>query len=960
MNYRNAISVFEKYLEIIYSTNNEYGTEHRGYLINLKDYEMIKKNTKNNCSGIIYKINQIEFKTPQYLINMILNGNKYIFINTDLWELICDNDKNNNSPIIYKVNSYDITFNLDNLKLSFSHNKNIIDQKSFRNSHNYKSNYEKITKIVDSVIKYYNFENKIMNDLKNKRDYNSNSYEYLISKNWINKWKIFSNYEDIKAIYLENNLNNKKDIMNDLIFYLEKNKINYNELSNSVYSVCFRIYNTKKENIEFYLKNDSLVLITYEFLSCFSLDISDFFGNSVAYNAFNNKINFYLDNREILSFKSNNNIISLNGIINYSHLKQLINIFYFQKKLKSYINGTEVRNKIYLINKKVINLYKNIFNYKQLYDFLNSNSNTQTINYNNLDIYYYEIINVLLNNDYIDKFIQIEENKNLNTFKDINENFIELEYKINYPSEKYLKYIINFEIVNKDIKDFFIENNIAKEEHFISLNSYTQDHRKALIIFEKDSYNFYEIGHFNDNEDFIIEYLIDELEKINKYSIIEHFKYGIDPSIKNYSKELQNIINLDFNTKKICYYYKIEEINKPKENKIYQAQKRDNIIYCKKYLINKNKIKEQNKNENISLNINNNKINKYLSYLIIIYNEYSKIKKEINEKTIIQSNGAEEEYYLINRKYMNELENILHFKEFSNEINIDEIQNLDLDINNINNDVINQIHGKLKMKAYLLTLDDNKLINNGNNHYISKIELYDNENNKLYYYNNCQIINKKIYLLLNQIDLNISSRTIFVRCVLKNSKIIIFTNNNIINIGYLSDDNIYIIEHIIYSDSSKDISKIFKILQKTGYTFIQKYFYLKRIKINNNNDLLEAKIYSLLEEKETKKNLSSKLKALILLSIFSQKNYYKDNNIEKVFLINKDWLLQYKYDEINKLIDKNEKLRFYLKKEKIFNLSIDSNLMNDIISLLNYDSLLKIDEYTVKIFQEIYIISLED
>ena len=142
MNYRNAISVFEKYLEIIYSTNNAYGTEHRGYLINLKDYEMIKKNTKNNCSGIIYKINQIEFKTPQYLINMILNGNQYIFINTDLWELLCDKDKKSESPIIYKVNSYAITFNLDYKELSFRCNKNIIDKTKLNYSSNYKYDFE--------------------------------------------------------------------------------------------------------------------------------------------------------------------------------------------------------------------------------------------------------------------------------------------------------------------------------------------------------------------------------------------------------------------------------------------------------------------------------------------------------------------------------------------------------------------------------------------------------------------------------------------------------------------------------------------------------------------------------------------------------------------------------------------------------------------------------------------------
>ena len=319
MNYRNAISDFEKYIKDIYSTNNSNGKEYKGYLISLKDYERIQYNIKDSEKN--FKINQIEFKTPQYLINMILNGNKYIFINTDLWELICDNDKNYQSPIIYKVNSYDITFSLDKIKLSFRHNKNIIDKNTLNISYSYESNYKKITKIVDSVIKYYNFENKIMKDLKNINAFNINTYGYLISKNWIDKWKKLSNYENIKTNYLQKNLkNNKEDILNDLIYYLEKNKINYNELPILINFMKFN----KKEEIESYLKNDSLVLIDFEFLNCFNDNYS---GKSISYKIFNNIIQLCFNYNEILSFKSNNNIISLNGIINDSHLKQLFLIF---------------------------------------------------------------------------------------------------------------------------------------------------------------------------------------------------------------------------------------------------------------------------------------------------------------------------------------------------------------------------------------------------------------------------------------------------------------------------------------------------------------------------------------------------------------------------------------------------------------------------------------------------------
>jgi len=244
---------------------------------------------------------------------MILNENKYIFINHELWELICDKDNQYEDSIMYKVNSNDITFSLDNIELSFKHNNNIIDKNAFKNSSRYnknyksiyESNYDKLKVISNSVIKYYNFENKILDDLK-KQSNNSTSYEFLISKEWIDNWKKFSNYENIKTKYLQNNkFNNQDDILIYLIYYLEENKLNYDELSISINNLKF----SKKEEIESYLKKDSLVLINSLFLYCFNNYSSE---NFIKYNAFNNKIHFYFDKNEILSFKSNNNIISIN------------------------------------------------------------------------------------------------------------------------------------------------------------------------------------------------------------------------------------------------------------------------------------------------------------------------------------------------------------------------------------------------------------------------------------------------------------------------------------------------------------------------------------------------------------------------------------------------------------------------------------------------------------------------
>ena len=87
-----------------------------------------------------------------------------------------------------------------------------------------------------------------------------------------------------------------------------------------------------------------------------------------------------------------------------------------------------------------------------------------------------------------------------------------------------------------------------------------------------------------------------------------------------------------------------------KNENIYESYSKNKLNFeskynCKSYLISKNNnFTELNKNEILELNINNyNKVNKYLSYLIIIYNEYSKIKEKFNETYIRQLNKPEEE-----------------------------------------------------------------------------------------------------------------------------------------------------------------------------------------------------------------------------------------------------------------------------------------------------------------------------
>ena len=396
--YRKAFYNFDKYLDEIYSNYFNY-KEHKGYLINLKDFEKIKevinykyymekgdyKNDDINFaySEKVFKIKKIEFNTSQYILNMIINNNSYIIINADLWKALCEIGKENENPIIYNIYTDSFVLNLENRKfLFFNYSqsfKNIIKSSSYKGNFSY--NLNEFYKILKDINNYYNFEKKFCNELKIKNNNSvSNKIGYLVSKEWINKWKQYSNYKEIKRKYLEQNLN-KHEILNNLIYQKEKYNYNYREL-NSIQIISCK----NKKDLESFLEKDSLVIINDIFPKSFqnSIVLSDYIKYSL-----NDKIINIILNNETLNFISHDNILSYENIINIKHnsndnednlihVKQLIKIFYFKKELNKNINSLNKNNDInsnhiYLVSTKIMEKYKDLFEYKKLYEFLNNN-----------------------------------------------------------------------------------------------------------------------------------------------------------------------------------------------------------------------------------------------------------------------------------------------------------------------------------------------------------------------------------------------------------------------------------------------------------------------------------------------------------------------------------------------------------------------------------------------------------
>ena len=150
------ISEYEKYLINIYSNLNNNYFQHRGYLIDRKKYEEYKKelqydiyikgeneyqqkinelNSSHNSINI-KQFEQVEFKSPEDLLDKLLNNNEYIFINTTLWQSICINGKENEDYIKYYINNSDLYFSLNNKNIYFKHNNNILNS----NSYNFEKN----------------------------------------------------------------------------------------------------------------------------------------------------------------------------------------------------------------------------------------------------------------------------------------------------------------------------------------------------------------------------------------------------------------------------------------------------------------------------------------------------------------------------------------------------------------------------------------------------------------------------------------------------------------------------------------------------------------------------------------------------------------------------------------------------------------------------------------------------
>jgi len=908
MEFKAEIENFEdNYVKKNFRNYKDYD-HHKGYLINLENYNDLKnkietelKKSRNVPLAMnnLSILKSIEFKNSTYLLNMLFNGNEYIIINTTLWNLFGVKE-NKDQKFYYTINNGIIIFSLDdNIQLKFtcwSYN-NIIKKSSFSFDYNTiyyqsESNYERIENIYKSILEYSKNETQIEFNLKNNKK--QKGFGYLINENWIQKWMEQLNYKKFKQEFQNfQNPKKNKDIIINYEAKFGKIKINLNDLDTKKFE--------SKDEMENFLKNNSLILANASFVSCINIhyNIQDW----LSYDINKNSIEFNI-NGNVLSIESKNNIITLKNnniskLENESdlieiHLKILIKFFCFQKEIESIMNSEinkkkNKSNKIFYINKEWMNQYKKFFDYTMICDLLNS----QPVDTDNNNTENYSLNLIQLIKTYKKNYLEeIDKKFSSGQFK-FTEEYHHMKYKINKPGNNNIKYLIDFDIINEEIISLFEQNEIIKRENLIS-GEYIAGENKILFYFEKDNNKYFQIDTYDSKTDkFIIEYLISD-----DYTTF----------VKNYFEEK------GFN----------RLLSKISNNQILI----NNTPICNCYKIIENQTLNEEDHPSEKLNIFSNKLNddeKDIFNLLLSFGLFqADVQKKLKDFQLFKNQNITipqiYNFNLVNKAFVEEF-----IKSFWNE-KINEIilkYNLNYEKKIDDSKLHNILDDKLSEICIKAIIDKKDIFKSKiKNMDIYKIEtLHINEENSIFYY-------PKDLLFLDKL---LASRFInlfeipYYEQKERNSKIVVnFNNGNLVFKGYEyyflnnSDNLMY-----VYS-LNKEITK--------GMNFNLEFI----LSFNNYSDLINDKFTNLLKNN-------------IFLSCLNHSIEFENKFKLKIHLINK----KLGKENENKLDEYLTILANLYKENKILKNKIATPINNSSISSITKEEYYLINKNFIKNLEDI-------
>ena len=200
-------------------------------------------------------------------------------------------------------------------------------------------------------------------------------------------------------------------------------------------------------------------------------------------------------------------------------------------------------------------------------------------------------------------------------------------------NKKSIGYIDNFEIINKDISDFFINHKLADKKEIIE-GKLIQENENICLIFNYKNQNFYEIGFFDENKNFILEYIIKEIiSKRNGDDIINILKL----------KGIKQLLNLGLNDDSQIWH----------ENKLL-----GHFYFIKENKIDTNEIN----NEEDSMN-DDEFVKNIISFIILVHLFNKEIKENIDKKFLYTK--KKHSCYLLNKTLFSQFKKIICYEEVS-------------------------------------------------------------------------------------------------------------------------------------------------------------------------------------------------------------------------------------------------------------------------------------------------------
>ena len=378
-----------------------------------------------------------------------------------------------------------------------------------------------LTFIYKTIKAYSQYQDYIEQKLQGKFVKDKKIIGYLINKDYINYWKKFSDYDDLKELVICNNYPN---IRPTLYKYRKSNK--YQKYQPDAVQIHLRnpeeLYKAVKR------ENKAFVLIDYNFwkLICTEKGLKE--PGGVKYSLDKEMITFYFNEFDYCRIITNDNIIDSTkeikstgfDVIRQSdkeekELEKLLLLYAYEQEMKNKINNLTYKenefNTYYLISKEWILQYKKYYHYNEICKMIQGRDELKNLLNKGFEKAKQNINDVLKHISFKEnkKKVFPEELKNNNTFLCEREDvLINKRYNVSFWK--------NFELINEELKNRFMQS----DAHAYSFDS-ASDARclitcgKIIIDLSKDDYNenIYacEIGTIDNtsmlyNEEYIFRY----------------------------------------------------------------------------------------------------------------------------------------------------------------------------------------------------------------------------------------------------------------------------------------------------------------------------------------------------------------------------------------------------------------------------------------------------------------------